>query len=86
MQKARKSNSTDYYEYMFLYVEDFLTISETPKEAVLQLDKLFKMKPSSTDPPNIYLVDKVNKMHLPNMVEAWTFSSSQYVQEAVSNV
>ena len=25
-------------------------------------------------------------MRLPNMVEAWTFSSSQYVQEAVSNV
>ena len=25
-------------------------------------------------------------MHLPNMVEAWKFSSSQYVQESVSNV
>ena len=25
-------------------------------------------------------------MRFPNMVEAWTFSSSQYVQEAVSNV
>ena len=25
-------------------------------------------------------------MRLPNMVESWTFSSIQYVQEAVSNV
>ena len=86
MKKPRKYNGTEYYEYMLLYVDNCLAISETPKEAVLQLDKLFKMQPSSTDPTNIYLVDKVNKMHLPNMAEAWTFSSSQYVQEAVSNV
>ena len=71
---------------MLLYVDDHLAISETPKEAVLQLDKLFKMQPVSIAPPIIYLGGKVKKMRLPNMVEAWTFSSSQYVQEAVSNV
>ena len=43
MQKARKSNGTEYYEYMVLYVDDCLAISETPKETVLQLDKLFNM-------------------------------------------
>ena len=57
-----------------------------PNEEVLQLDKLFKMQPSSIAPTNIYLGDKVKKMCLLNMVEAWTFSSSHYVQEAVSNV
>ena len=44
------------------------------------------MQTSSIAPPNIYLGGKVKKMRLPNMVEAWNFSSSQYVQEAVSNV
>ena len=43
------------------------------------------MKPSSIAPPNIYLGDKVKKICLPNMVEAWNFSSSQYVQEPISN-
>ena len=71
---------------MLLYVDDCLAISETPKEAVLQLDKFFKMQSISIAPPNIYLGGKVKKMRLPNMVEAWTFSSIQYVQEAVSNV
>ena len=71
---------------MLLYVGDFLSISETPKEAVLQLDKCLKMQPSSIAPPDIYLGGKVKKMHLLNMVQEWTFSSSQYVQEAVSNV
>ena len=86
MRKARKFNGTEYYEYMLLYVDDCLSIYETPKEAVLQLDKLFNMQTSSIASPNIYLGCKVKNMRLPNMVEAWTFSSSQYVQEAVSNV
>ena len=71
---------------MQLYVDDFLAISESPKEAVLQLDKLFKMKPNYINPPDIYLGGKVKKMRLPNRVEAWTFISRQYVQEAISNV
>ena len=71
---------------MLLYVDDCLAISENTKEAVLQLDKFFKMQPSSIAPPNIYLGGKLKKMRLLNMVEAWTFSSSQYVQKAVSNV
>ena len=70
MQKARESNGTEYYEYMLLYVDDFLSISETPREAVLQLDKFFKMQPNYIALPDIYLGGKVNKMRLPNMVEA----------------
>ena len=71
---------------MLLYVYDCLAISENSKEAVLQLDKFFKIQLNSIAPPDIYLGVKVKKMFLPNMVEASTFSSTQYVQEAVSNV
>ena len=59
MRKARKSDGTEYYEYMIL---------------------------KSIAPSDIYLVGKVKKTHLMNMVESCTFSSNQYVQEAVSNV
>ena len=59
---------------MPLYVHDCLVISETPKKAVLQLDKFFNMQPIYIAPPNIYLGVKVKKMRLPKMVEAWTFS------------
>ena len=44
------------------------------------------MQPNFISPPDIYLGGKVKNMRLPNMVESWTFSLSQYVQEAVSNV
>ena len=63
-----------------------LIISETHKEAVLQLNKFFKMQPNYIATPDIYLGDKVKNMRLPNMMEARTFSSSQYVQEAIYNV
>ena len=43
MRKAIKSNRTDYYEYMLLYFDDCLAISEIPKEAVLQLHKFSKI-------------------------------------------
>ena len=86
MCKGRKSDGTEYYEYSLLYVDDCLEISETPKEEVLQLHKLFNIQPNYIAPPDIYLGGKVKKTRLPNMVEAWTLSSSHYVHEAVSNV
>ena len=86
MRKARKSDVNEYYEYMILYVYDCLEISEAPKEAVLQLDKLFKMQPNYIAPPGIYLGGELKKMCLPNMVEECNFSLIHYVQEAVSNV
>ena len=86
MQKARKFNGTEYYVYILLYVDNCLAISKNPKEAVSKLDKFFKIQPISIATYNIYFGGRVRKMRLTNMVEAWTFSSSQYVQELVSNV
>ena len=43
------------------------------------------MQPKSIAPPDSYLGGKLKKMRIPNMVEAWNFSSIQYVQEAFSN-
>ena len=44
------------------------------------------MKPGSVGTPKLYLGAKFSKIHLPNGVEAYTVSTSQYVQEAVNNV
>ena len=53
MRKSKKSDGTEYHEYMLLYVDDCLAISENTKEAVLQLDTFFKMQPNSIAPPDI---------------------------------
>ena len=48
--------------------------------------KYFYIKDGSVGPPTIYLGNKVSKVTLANGQQAWGFSSSQYVQNAVKNI
>ena len=41
MREAVHSNGSKYYEYILLYVDDALAISEYPKESLLEIDKYF---------------------------------------------
>ena len=51
-----------------------------------RLGKYFALKDGSVGPPNLYLGAKISKIVLPNGVEAWAWSSSKYIQEAISNL
>ena len=87
MRPAIKSNGNTYYEYILLYVDDTLVVSENA-EGILrnELGRYFHLKEESIGPPTIYLGGRVRKVQLENSVWAWSFSSSQYVQSAVKNV
>ena len=86
MREAVHSDGSEYYEYVLLYVDDALCISEYPREALLQIDKYFPMKDGSIGPPDLYLGGKIKKVQLPNGVAAWSLSMSQYVEAAIANV
>jgi len=86
MRKARRDDGSEYYEYLLLYTDDCLCISEHAEEALREIDKYFSLKEKSIGPPKTYLGGKVSKVTLPSGVWAYSFSSSQYVQEAVKNV
>jgi hypothetical protein len=86
MRKARRSDGSEYYEYLLLYTDDCLCISEHAEAALREIDKYFSLKEKSIGPPKIYLGGKVSKVTLPSGIWAYSFSSSQYVQEAVKNV
>ena len=86
IRKGKRDNGRDYYEYMLLYVDDCLCVSEHPKESLNKLGKYFTLKPGSVGPPKIYLGAKISKVLLPNGVEAYAMSASQYIQEGVKNV
>ena len=70
-----------------MYCDDVLVISDNG-EATLrnEIGKYFELKEESIGPPSIYLGGKMSKVILNNGVEAWSFSSSQYVKAAVKNV
>ena len=87
MRPKVKSNGEEYYEYVLLYCDDTLVISEDG-ETVLrnEIGRYFELKEESIGPPKIYLGGKVCQVTLENGVNAWAFGSSQYVQDAVNNV
>ena len=51
-----------------------------------ELNARFVVKPKSIGKPTQYLGNKVSQVTMENGVSAWSFSSSQHVQNAVKNV
>ena len=87
MRPAIKSDGTKVYDYVLLYVDDALVVSENA-ESILrnELGRYFELKEESIGPPDHYIGGRVRKVQLENGVYAWAFRSSQYVQTAVKNV
>ena len=87
MRESLPSDGETYWEYILLYVDDALCVSNNA-EGILknELGKYFVIKPGSVGVPKIYLGNKVSKVTLANGVEAWSFSSSQYIQNVISNI
>jgi hypothetical protein len=87
MRPAKKSDGSEYYEYVLLYVDDVLVVSDRGEHLLRNgIGKYFELKEESIGPPELYLGGRLRKVVLENGVKTWAFSSSQYVQEAVKNV
>ena len=75
------------YEFVLLYVDDALVISENAEKILREeIGKYFELKEESIGCPSLYLGGCVHQVKLNNGVDAWSFSSSQYVRMAVKNV
>ena len=70
MQKAVRDGH-QYYEMLFVYVDDILALSHQAKEATEEITTFYKAKEGSIKPPEIYLGANVSKMQLPDGHEVW---------------
>lgn len=87
LRPAKKADGSECYEYVLLYTDDVLVVSERGEHLLRNgIGKYFELKEESIGPPDLYLGGRLRKVTLENGVKAWAFSSSQYVQEAVKNV
>jgi Reverse transcriptase (RNA-dependent DNA polymerase) len=87
MRPAIKSDGSLCYDYVLLYTDDTLVASENAENILRnEIGRYFELKEESIGPPKQYLGGHVRKVTLENGVEAYGFSSSQYVQAAVKNV
>jgi hypothetical protein len=84
---STRSTGEEYYEYVLLYVDNVLVISENA-EAVMRIEigKYWKIKEELIGPLTKYLGGKLCEVELETGVKAWAFGSQQYVQTAVTNV
>jgi hypothetical protein len=80
LRLARRDDGKEYYEYLLVYVDALLSISEHPKVILNNINTYFKLKPKSVGTPDLYLGTKLSKVTLPNDAEAWCNSSHRYVQ------
>ena len=82
-----RSTGKVYYEYVLLYVDNVLVISEQANSVLRkEIGKYWVLKEESIGPPSKYLGGKLQEVMVLNGVNAWAFGSSQYVQSAVKNV
>ena len=87
MQPAQKGDGAPCYDYVLLYMDDALVVSENA-ESILQkeIGRYFELKEASIGPPKMYLGAGIRKAKLDNGLDAWAASLSQYVPAAVRNI
>ena len=74
---TKNLNSLEYYEYILLYTNDALVMSEEAKKVPWdEIRKYFELKPTSIRLSKLYLGGLVRKVQLDNSVLAWAFESS----------
>ena len=86
-ESVQKYGSTKYYEYILLYTDDCLVISERGENVLrTEIGKYFNLKEYSIVPPTQYLGGKLHEVELENVQKYWDFGSKQYVEASVKNV
>ena len=87
MSEAHNANGLSYWEYVLLYVDDALVISDDAQHIFEEdIGKYFTTKPVSIGPPTIYLGGQLRRVTLDNGLKVWDFSLSKYVQDAAKSV
>ena len=65
MRPANTSDGSKYWEYVLLYVDDVLIVSEHGEKVLREeLGKYFELKEESIGPPSFYLGGKLRKVTL----------------------
>ena len=85
LRPALKSDGFEYYELVLCYVDDILSISADPADALKGLQVTFKLKDDKIEVPDIYLGAALGRMQVDSQW-CWTMSAEKYVSASVKNV
>ena len=87
LRAATKANGFECYEYILVYVDDLLTISEHAKEITQQLITDYKYRLKDVGPPSKYLGAKIGQQTLDDGSKAWSMSAEEsYLKKAIPEI
>ena len=90
LRPAIKKNGDKYYEYVLVYVDDLLVVSEEPMLVMDELGKRYTLKDGSVHEPTTYLGAQFGKFKIKTSQdpdkERWSMSSDNYVKQAIKDV
>ena len=86
MRPGIKKNKQTYWEYVLVYVDDVLAISEHPKTTMQSIQSKFKLKGDKIEPPEMYLGALLSQFENEDGIKCWSMSSEKYCEAAVKNV
>jgi hypothetical protein len=85
IREATKRNGDKYYEYLLVYVDDILCISEDPKATMDVIGKVYDLGTSINEPER-YLGANILRWQCPDGRWVWAMDSKDYVKNAVTIV
>lgn len=85
---AVKVSGETYYEYMFLYVDDLLVLSEAPDKIMAVISQCYRLKNDSIQKLKSYLEAEIKEYHHPHdpTRTMWSMSTDQYIRDALQNL
>ena len=84
-REAVGENGEVYYEWLLVYVDDLMCISEKPEETMNEIKKTYDLK-DTVKTPDRYLGADIGTWQLPDGREIWAMGSKEYVKNAVKQV
>jgi hypothetical protein len=87
-REAVLDNNARYYEYLAIYVDDTLCISQHPERTMNAISKIYRIKDNSIEKPKTYLGAQVVQYKLPDDKDKirWGMSSQHYIHNAIKAV
>ena len=80
----KSDGRTKYYEYLFVYTDDVIAISENPKAILDKLNTFYLLKPDSIKEPTTFLGATISKHRLDgDDYFTWAIGSKDYLLEAL---
>jgi hypothetical protein len=82
---ATKSNGFKYYEYILVYVDDCLIVSDNPRHILDRLEKEHQYRLKDVGEPTRFLGAKIGPVTVEG-IDSWSISAQSYLEKALATI